>query len=510
MQNEKMYICIACDLSNGKNLENYYYGKHALDFGKLGRAHNNVIYMTYLLTESVSELWRYNIRVASFRCPVDIEVYDESGELVGRVINNVVDSSFQMDVFITVDGDEKYVYMPFNEKYTFKVFGTDTGIMNYSVEDIDLETNMVDVQKEFVNVMITLGKQMYCDIGGIISVPNTKLYVIDSTGNKTAEILPDGTEVPVNNNSGTTSGGGGGGGTSSILTGSFSGASSFTKGSGENLVFIVQKDFSLFKEVKVDSVLLTKDKEYKAENSSTKITLYADYLDTLATGKHTLVVSFTDGTSSTATFAVAGEQASATSVTSTMPVNPFADVSGTDWFIDDVIYVYDKGIMTGTSTDPMLFSPSESLTRAMIVTILYRHSGSAEAVYENSFNDVADGEWYTDAIKWATANSIVNGYGGGIFGTNDPISRQDLATILMRYMNYLKINLAVPAQWIIFADEANISDYAMDALQTFNKLGIINGTGTNTSGQIIVNPKGNATRAETAAILHRFMEKIVQ
>ena len=118
------------------------------------------------------------------------------------------------------------------------------------------------------------------------------------------------------------------------------------------------------------------------------------------------------------------------------------------------------------------------------------------------------GEWYTDAIKWAAGNNIVSGYGGGIFGTNDPISRQDLATILLRYMNSTEIVLPVSANWIIFADESEISYYAMDAIQSFSKLGIINGTGSNTDGQFIINPLGLASRAEAAAMLHRFLKII--
>ena len=124
----------------------------------------------------------------------------------------------------------------------------------------------------------------------------------------------------------------------------------------------------------------------------------------------------------------------------------------------------------------------------------------------NPFSDVTDGEYYSDAIKWAADNGIVLGYGDGKFGPNDNITRQDLAVILMRNMNYREINIPVTEQWIIFSDEADIAGYAMDAIQTFNKLGIINGIGNDGEGRAIINPKGNATRAEAAAMLHRFWE----
>jgi hypothetical protein len=107
-------------------------------------------------------------------------------------------------------------------------------------------------------------------------------------------------------------------------------------------------------------------------------------------------------------------------------------------------------------------------------------------------------------VYWAAANGIVNGYGNGCFGPADLITRQDFSTILIRYMNYRKIVLPVTQQFIFFADEADISDYAMDAIQILYKLGVIYGTGTDGNGLTIIDPRGNATRAHAAAILNRF------
>jgi hypothetical protein len=310
-------------------------------------------------------------------------------------------------------------------------------------------------------------------------------------------------------------GGGGGVSTPSDPSGSFVDGSVYVQGSGIELVFIVQKEFSLFKEVRVDGALLKKDKDYKAENGSTKITLYAAYLDTLALGKHSLEVRFSDATAARATLTVEEGQISieedpvALSVTAELPDNPFSDVKDVDWFINDVLYVYGKGLMNGTSTEPMLFSPNASLTRGMIVTILYRLEGEPSVSgLANPFSDVAAGQWYSNAVKWAAHNKLVTGYGSGKFGPSDYITRQDLAVILLRYLNFKEIDLPVTEQFIIFADGAEIADYAMDAIQTFNKLAIINGTGSNAAGQVIVSPKGQATRAQVAAMLHRLLEAI--
>ena len=186
--------------------------------------------------------------------------------------------------------------------------------------------------------------------------------------------------------------------------------------------------------------------------------------------------------------------------------NPFIDVSEDDWFYDDVGYVYINGLMNGTAEN--LFSPNANLTRAMIVTILYRLEGEPsidDALPAIPFDDLASGAYYMNAVIWGEQNGIVLGYGNGNFGPNDPITREQLAAILLRYMNFKEIYLAVTAQWIVFADEADIYSYAMDAIQMFYKIGVINGTGENANGQAVINPKGNATRAQAAAMFHRFM-----
>ena len=189
--------------------------------------------------------------------------------------------------------------------------------------------------------------------------------------------------------------------------------------------------------------------------------------------------------------------------------SPFTDVKESDWYFNAVNYVYGNSLMNGTSDS--LFSPNTTLTRAMVVTIIHRLDGSPDVTgLFNEFSDVNENSWYTKAVSWAVENGIASGYGDGRFGSEDLITRQDLAVILERYMDYKGIVLPVTDQWIIFADEASIAGYAMGAIQTFNKLGVISGTGTNDNGQTIVHPKGNATRAQAAVMLMRFIEAINQ
>ena len=304
------------------------------------------------------------------------------------------------------------------------------------------------------------------------------------------------------------SSGGGGSYAPGNPSGSFSGESAYTKDTDTGIIYIVNKAFSQFSSVLVDGTTLTRNTQYTAVESSTKITLIPVYLDTLSIGTYTLRVNFTDSTYATATFTIAESEAQPEPEPEPL-VNPFADISEDDWFYDDVMYVYTNGLMTGTSA--ATFSPALTLTRGMVVTMLWRLEGEPAISGDMPlamFTDVDESAYYSNAVKWAAANGIVGGYGGGLFGPNDNITRQDLAVILMRYMNFKGIVKPVTQQYIIFADEATISDYAMDAIQTFNKLGIINGTGINAQGKTVIDPKGNATRAQVAAILHRFMEAI--
>jgi hypothetical protein len=158
--------------------------------------------------------------------------------------------------------------------------------------------------------------------------------------------------------------------------------------------------------------------------------------------------------------------------------------------------------MLGTSET--LFSPGIGTTRGMIATVVYRMAGEPGAAeLEQPFGDVADGMWYTDAIKWGAKNGILLGYDDGNFRPDKPITRQELAAILYRYMEFAEINIPVNEQYVFFADEADIADYAKNAVQTLNKLGIIKGISVDT---IKIDPKRTATRAEVAAILHRFTE----
>ena len=176
---------------------------------------------------------------------------------------------------------------------------------------------------------------------------------------------------------------------------------------------------------------------------------------------------------------------------------PFLDVGTNDWFYNDVAYVWKNGLMSGTAADR--FSPNASTTRAMLVTVLYRMDGSAISSGNAPFTDVPAGSWYADAVSWAAENGIVTGYSATRFAPNEPVTREQVAAILYRYARLCDRDLSPAASLTAFADHASVSGYAREALSWAVGSGLIGGS----NGRL--NPSGTATRAEIAAILHRFL-----
>jgi len=177
---------------------------------------------------------------------------------------------------------------------------------------------------------------------------------------------------------------------------------------------------------------------------------------------------------------------------------PFTDVDDKDWFYEDVLYIYNSGIMNGTSSTK--FSPNNYLTRGMVVTMLYRIEGEPSVIAYDTFTDVDDDEWYYKAVEWAAKNDIVNGLGNGKFGPNQNITREQLAAILFRYADCKNSSTRYGSSLTKFTDYKSVSSYAEEALEWAVYEGIITGDGNK------LMPKGNATRAQAAAMFHRFLE----
>ena len=178
----------------------------------------------------------------------------------------------------------------------------------------------------------------------------------------------------------------------------------------------------------------------------------------------------------------------------------FLDVPATAWYYNAVKYVADRGLMAGTGEN--FFQPDIDMTRAMLVTILYRLEHQP-AVGSSSFTDVPAGQWYTDPAAWASASGIVVGYGDGRFGPSDTVTREQMATILYRYAQYKGYTTSDTGSLDRYADADQVSDWAQSAMVWANVNGLITGNTATT-----IHPLGYASRAEVATILMRFLENV--
>ena len=184
---------------------------------------------------------------------------------------------------------------------------------------------------------------------------------------------------------------------------------------------------------------------------------------------------------------------------------PFTDVPEGAWYADAAAYVYEHGLMAGTSATT--FAPDATTSRSMIATILWRMAGSPVVNYAMDYTDVAQGQWYSEAIRWAASEGIVGGYGNGLFGTNDPITREQFAVMLYRFAQEQGYDVSIGENTNIlsYTDVADLSEYAISAMQWAVGAGIINGTGDGST----LTPQGQATRAQAAVMLMRFCEEYV-
>ena len=184
---------------------------------------------------------------------------------------------------------------------------------------------------------------------------------------------------------------------------------------------------------------------------------------------------------------------------------PFTDIADNAWYADAVRYVYKHGLMAGTSATT--FAPDVTTSRSMIATILWRMAGSPVVNYAMTYTDVAQGQWYSEAVRWATSEGIVGGYGNGLFGTNDPITREQFAAMLYRFAQEQGYDVSIGENTNIlsYTDVADLSEYAISAMQWAVGAGIINGTGDGST----LTPQGQATRAQAAVMLTRFCEEYV-
>ena len=176
---------------------------------------------------------------------------------------------------------------------------------------------------------------------------------------------------------------------------------------------------------------------------------------------------------------------------------PFVDVDKSEWYYTAVQYAYENGLFSGTSATT--FAPEDTLSRSMVVSVLYRLSGSPSVTDSRSFSDVSSGLWYTDAVNWAAGTSVIDGVGDNRFAPESDITREQLATILYRYAKNMHLTDANDAELSRFKDADTVSDWAAEAMVWAVANGLISGTSNTT-----LSPKDTATRAQFAQIMYQF------
>ena len=452
---------------------------------------NDIVKMIFeeMDTTFKDEVWKLLVwptTNAKIACPVDVFVYDQSGNLCGSIINDVVTQSSN-EFGLSVKGETKYI-TDLEDLYTIKYVATDNGTMDITLTEFS-SYNTPARQIAFYDVPLIKEKSYTQNIPNAIqsATEEYKLLASDST------VVPADTDQSLLNLTPAT--------TSPSDPGTSGGSHSSGGGSvSSNYMITVEKTvihISPSYASRGDTVTITVEPDigYELDTltvcdySGKRINVYyqsnMQYIFSMPDSRVTVEAAFVEGGN--------------TSIPGLTDL-PFTDISSSAWYYDAVRYVYDHDMMAGTGDNQ--FSPNVTTTRAMIVTILYRLENQP-AVGTANFNDVHSGQWYSSPISWANANGIVSGYGDGRFGPNDTITREQLAVILYRYAQFKGYNVNSTGNLSGYTDIDQVSNWAQIAMSWANAEGIITGNTATT-----LNPGGFATRAETAVILMNITKKM--
>ncbi len=470
----------------------------------------------------------YHGKLATVNCPVDLEIYNESGELVGRVTENLPDLSVAGGLSVSVSGDSKSVWMPDGEEYTIVFTGNGTGAMTYTVAEFG-ETGIRTRQLVFADIPLSEGMVYRGSVSGKAgaAAENYALRSEDGTAYLPAmdlsgeELSAVRTEVRITGEGQVTGAGSHSAGDYVTLTALASPGYRFAgwyrdgelAGTEARYGFVIFEDTCL--EARFDTVLSVPEvtAEYQEGMTLGDISLpegwqwVTDEIQPVH-GEESFLAYYTPSEEEASRYSeLAGWDSENGRLTVSVPVRTmrahhFTDVSGQDWFSDAVDFVYDKGIMTG-NLEQTEFSPYAWLARVEIATVLHRMEGTPETDAENPFPDVPGQAWYTPAVIWANAAGIATGYSNGYFGAGDYVTREQLAVLMYRYAGYKGYSVGGRADLDRYQDADRISGFAREAMEWAVAEGIISGKYEQTR----LDPQGGASRAECAVIIMRFMER---
>lgn len=417
---------------------------------------------------------------ASIHCPVDVFVYNSENQLCGKIEGDTVTYTTH-NVFLYVENGQKSIWM--NGDYYLKLNATDTGTMDYTITEYESAEETRNVV--FEDVPLRKGLSYTAECPEKFDVPAEEYVLTASTGEKiyaTSDTNEDRTyAVSVSPN---------------ISHGTLT-ANPTNAAQGDTVTLTATPNSGY----RLASLTVTDEAGNPVSLTST------------GNGTYTFTMPASAVTASAAFTAIPQQPEDPDTPeqpeqpedpdTPEQPAEPFTDVDETDWFYDEVVYVYANGLMDGVGGNR--FAPDTSTNRAMLATILYRLAGEPDVSGDLPFTDVETGTWYTDAVLWAAQNGIVNGVEEGIFAPMNTLTREQLVTMLYRYAEAEGYDVSAAADLSGYPDAGKVLSYAQKAMSWAVAEGIVAGMDDGT-----LNPAGNATRAQIATILMRFCESVAQ
>lgn len=410
-----------------------------------------------------------NRNVVKICCPTDVTIYDANNQEVLRIEDNKITYRAQ-DVAAYVTGDSKIISVPDLSKYTIRVIATGDGMMSYLVDTYNSNYN-------------TTSATYYDNI----SIKKGNVYI------GTAETVGDG----INTN---------------LTFNSAKQQPTYQSNDGKEMVYVKGisldknvEELKVGKELKVNATLKPVDATshtvvWSTSNAAVAKVNEQGVVTGIGIGTATIRCSAIDGSGVYADCTVKVISSKTTPVTEI-----FSDIHPSDWYVDCVQFVYDNGLMNGTSKTT--FAPQATLNRAMVAQVLYNYDKRVDSPYRatngKTFKDVSKSDWFYDAIQWASANGIASGVGDGYFEPNTPVTREQVAQFLYNYNGKPSVSGNLP-----FSDADKVSGWAKNAMLWAYQNKIINGT-TSSDGGLVLDPQGGATRAQAAAILTNYMKTMM-
>lgn len=480
-------------------------------------------------------------------CPVNVSVYDTTGALVGKFVNGESIEQANSSIYAYIDeNDQMVLILPVDEEYRIEMTATDSGTVTYTVTEYNMEDAGNERVVSYYEVEVNQGDELIGTVENLDKEPaNYPLTLngdeqeadVDQSGDMVAEYT---VTVSASGNGEAVGGGIYASGEFAKVNASAATGKTFLGwyvdgklvSSNAEYRFLVDKNITVVAQFTKDTMpsapgynpgstyvpptytittpsvtggKISVSPASASPGSTVTITTTPDSGYVLAalivSDANGRTIDLTDKGNGQYSFKMPNGRVSIDAEFKPISIdvpwnNPFSDVSIRDWYYDAVKFVNQNGLMNGIGNS--LFAPNTQLSRAMLAEILYNKEGRPTVISGSTFEDVQPGLWYADAVAWASGKGVAAGYGNGLFGPDDDITREQIAVILYRYAG----TPTPPNLLLDFSDADKVSAWAQDAVHWAVSQGILSGKGDG-----ILDPTGKATRAEVAQMLKNCLEK---